>query len=460
MKEQWFQFNEEPLLYPINEAYFGETPPIQRIQRAMTNFRSKWSAKQYQYKPEALQSKEMKELCSAFEDAFGFEIFTLTIIPSIIKVGACTFPVGARWDEYNTKKNIIITKNGYRYKKEAGYATWVLIDGGIIYNTELYTDREVLGIILHEIGHNFASKNGHLNMLRNISSVVSIISGVLAFTVNPMLGIGILFGITENSLILKSFLKLNQYLYKEFPKAMLVGDYLFYGFSMVFDIVGEVQFLGKLGTTFLIPGHFIGYILGRIYNILKPLASTGPGYLVTLIGGYPEEQFADTFSTMYGYGPDLHSGLDKLSSNQSQGYVTQEAIAKNAPIILAINDLCLLPIIIGIAPLDEHPAVFERLMNSIRVLEREAEECHDPRMRKRLKEDIKKLNKSVEEYYTKRELNQKTMGDYKRTNWFSRYYWAFMIKLFGGDLRHHIADKIFDATGSLTTKGDEKDRSR
>ena len=455
MKENWIEWDNGPWLQAINEAYFGETPGIQRIQRAMTAFRQRWSAKQYHYKPEALQSKELRDLCKAFEDEFGFETFALNINPEVS--GGCgTYPIGMRWDEINAKKNIIISKDGYRYRKEAGYICWVVISGGLIYNTTKYTDREVLAVILHEVGHNFSTKNGTINIFKNIGSVVTVAGAVMTAMVNPALGAGWL--ISSSSHFFKALNAITEYCYRNYPQAMLVFDYLSYGFNIVKDIMAEFSFLGRLATMFELPTKVIGYILGTFYGRMKNIMLVGPGYVAHLIAGYPDEQFADSFPTLYGYGPDLHSALDKISAMGNSGYASQDWIARHAPGLLAAYDLCFLPIIIAITPIDEHPAVFERLMNSIRVLETEAEHSHNPKLKKRLKSDIARLNKQVEEYYTKRELTKKTMADPDRTNWFSRYYWAAMINIFGGDLRHHIADALFDVKGSVSTKADIEDK--
>lgn len=457
MKENWIEWDPGPWMQVINEAYFGETPGIQRIQRAMTAFRQKWSAKQYQYKPEAIQSKELKDLCKAFEDEFGFETFALNINQEV-GFGCGTFPVGMRWDEVNAKKNIIISKDGYRYRKESGYICWIVISGGLLYNTTKFTDREVLAVILHEIGHNFSCKNGMINTFKNISSVVTIAGAVMTAMVNPALGAGWL--ITSSSHFFKFLNAVNQYCYRNFPEVMLVFDYLSYGFNIVKDIIGEFTFLSSLATMFEVPSKIIGYLLGLFYGKMRNVMALGPGYAIHLIAGYPDEQFADSFPALYGYGPDVNSALDKISSYGNSGYASQDCIARNAPIFLAAYDLCFLPIVIAITPLDEHPAIFERLMNTIRVLETEAEHSHNPKLKKRLKSDIARLNKQVEEYYTKRELTKKTIADPDRTNWFSRYYWAAMINMFGGDIRHHIADALFDVKGSVSTKGDIEDMRR
>lgn len=449
MKENWIEWDNGPWLQAINEAYFGETPGIQRILRTLSAFRQKWSAKQYQYKPEALQSKELAALAKAFEDEFGFGSCAI-VINNTVMVNAATIPVGMRWDEINTKKNIEVTSTGYRYKKSADYIFWLMIWGGLIYNVERYTDREVLAVLLHEVGHNFSSKNGLINNFKNIGSVLTIAGAVMAAMINPALGAGWL--ITSSSLFWKSINAIQQYCYRNYPQAMLVVDYIDYGFKIMGDILSEVNFLSRLSTMFLLPTHVLGYVLGSLKHKLAGFTAMGPGYLAFLLAGYPDEQFADSFPTMYGYGPDLHSAMDKLQANR--GLVTQDILAKNVPLLMAAYDLCLLPVIIAITPLDEHPAIFERLMNSIRVLENEAEQTHNPRLKKRIKSDIARLNKQVEEYYTKRELTKKTMADPDRSNWFSRYYWAAMINIFGGDLRHHIADAIFDVKNSVTTKSD------
>lgn len=448
MKENWFNFENEIPLYALNEAYFGETPGIKKAQEALDKLRDKYASTTYRYKPEAIQSKEHQAFNKAIEDCFGFDIFDLTICQTGMRFGACTMPIGTEWDCVNVKDNIIITSDGYAYKKSAKFCAWVAIDAGMLFNKEKYTNREIMAVILHEIGHNFSDKNGLINRLRILGSVTTLISGIILTFVNPVIGLTLL--AFSSSTFHKNLILLEQYMNKKYPTFMRYKYTLDNLIGKGLSLLEEIKFIANLTNMINIPGKVLGYFIGRSMRIGKMLMAN-PGRLVSLFSAYPDEQFADNFASLYGYGADLNSSLEKIYEGSGSPRVTENWLAHNAPFILNAYDLMTLPISVVCAPLDEHPMIFERCQNTLRNLKYQAEETKNPKLKARINADIAKCEKQMKDYYDAGNAAQ----DKSTTAFFNRAYGAFCLGFFGGDFRHHIADAIFNVKGSFSEKADK-----
>ena len=351
-----------------------------------------------------------------------------------------------------------ITPTGYRYKKGNKYLCWIILGGGFFYNTKRFTHREVLGIILHEVGHNFSPKVPGINIGRTLGSALVVMSAIAIGMMNAPAGVAIL--LTNSSAFFKFGIFVERYIKNNYPDFADALGLISYYINMYKDMVGEIKFIQSLGNMFVIPMSTIDILLGRIWNYISMLIKT-PGNVCFLVTGYSDEQFADSFPAMYGLGPDIASALDKLSGMKN-GYVSQEVIADECPIIAALYDLCTLPIYIVLAPLDMHPAVFERIKNVQRVLEEEAANTGNPRLKARVAEDNKKLTKYLNEYYNVNhnyleEMNKRKGTRLANDDYFSRNYYALILHVLGGDIRHHIADRLFDARGAISSKRDREE---
>lgn len=458
MSEHWFEFN--PRLWPINEGYFGETEGIRKILDQLGKLRDKYASKPYAYDLRIEKDPGMDKLCKLFCEEFGFYDFVLTIEKSI-QYNAFTFPIGSSWDQVNTRKDIEITPTGYRYKKGNKYLCWIVISGGFFYNTRQFTHREILGIILHEVGHNFSPKVPAINIGRTLGSAFAVMTAVTIGMMNAPAGIVML--LTSSSHFYKFGIFVERYIKKNHPDFADALGLISYYINMYKDVVGEIKFIQSLGSMFTIPLNTIDILLGKIWSYISMLIRS-PGNICFIVTGYSDEQFADSFPAMYGLGPDMGSALDKLSG-MKHGLVSQEGIADECPIIAALYDLCTLPIYIVLAPLDMHPAIFERIKNVQRVLEEEATNTGNPRLKKRIAEDNKKLTKYLNEYYNVNhnyleEMNKRKGDRLARDDYFSRNYYALILHVLGGDLRHHIADKLFDARGAISSKRDREEMAK
>lgn len=158
-------------------------------------------------------------------------------------------------------------------------------------------------------------------------------------------------------------------------------------------------------------------------------------WLVSSLGnptGYADEKFADSFPRMYGYGPELISGLAKLDT-QSNSAV--EYIADNYfPLLPAIYGVYNLPFMLAKITFDEHPQKFDRFNFVISDIEKElARTDLDPKTKKKIKQDAIEMKNEYEKY-------QKSMLKLNKNSAYNLYS-AITIKLFGGSLKSKVASR-------------------
>lgn len=148
-------YNQE-LLQVCTEAYFGETEGIKELQRLISKIRKNTTVSNL---IKINSSIAVSQFNREVEKVFGFKRFALNITVDI-GYSAITIPVGNSLEVLKYKDKISTSKDfGFRFK-ESKYSVMTYISSGMILSKS-FTDREILGIILHEIGHSFTS--GYMN---------------------------------------------------------------------------------------------------------------------------------------------------------------------------------------------------------------------------------------------------------------------------------------------------------
>ena len=440
-------------LIALNEGYFKENSDLIQAQMWLGKLRQKYRSPQFRRNLKALQSEEKLQFEKYMARAFGLDFFTLTIEPDNI-FNACTVPVYFGWDEYNLKGQIEVTPTGYRFSKDAKAFIWVIVNGPLIYD-ERYSDREAMAVILHEVGHNFACKNRKINFLHTIGSALNLMAGLALIFASPVFGFAFL---AVNATGFNRFcLELTAFLEKNYPKLMESVYWLSHNvIGGIMNVLMEAQFVAGL---FSIPG--VSGIFNVVQNVLltkiKGIGVRGFTYIMFLISGYPNDQFADGFAAMYGYGPDLSTAFVTASNATNSGLLTAEVIGKHCPVLLAWYDLITLPFIICITPFDEHPAMIERMQGNLRLLKKEASNTSDEKLKKRINQDIANIEREIDRNYNPKNVVKLTSGP-AWSDVSKRLYSGLVLSLFGGDFRHHIANHVFGAQDSLTSKDDEQFR--
>ncbi|MBR2245903.1 MAG: hypothetical protein IJ880_02555 [Bacilli bacterium] len=355
----------------INEAYFGKSKKVLKIQDCFHKVREKYRDSYMKYNIEG--STEWQELKTAFEDAFGFYSVTLILGRSGIP-NAYTFPISMSLDRvYEIESKVRLSKvEGLKFDPKDKFCTLMAIEECLLFDFD-YTDAEITSIMLHEVGHNFQTVGyKHMVLLAFINNIFNFliglqrgdISGLLLFeplrrgmlgTVNALQG-------TALYNVLDVISKIARY-----PISLAV--------KLVYPLIRVIQ---------------LGY--GTFLALTAPLIA----YSITF-DGYAGENFADKYPVMLGYGVEYGNAMSKL--NSSLNNIGTFWLINKTPILghlyqLLVASVCYL----GMA-LDPHPEYAARMMNIINTLEHDLNDRRlDPKARKQIKEDLAKIRKNMKEY--------------------------------------------------------------
>lgn len=397
----------------LNEVYFGKTKGLLEIENLINNIKSLYSGKTYFSNINA--SQKIEELNRKFEDYFGFKNFALYIQNSAI-TNAMTIPIGCRNDilSGNLISNYVVDKNGYKFKKEAGFSCIVYVYSGIFLNPE-YSAAEVLAIILHEIGHNFSTIiNGGIAFYQDIITYINLY--ILIFS-----SFSILFPyISNTNAVTKWTIGLNKSLNKTFP-----------GIVKFFDSIDSAGgFLNDIGMNVL---SLFTILTAGVVNVYSVIFSKLQKWLNLDFTGYTNEKIADNFASIYGYGPELTSALGKMES-KGMGIVINKTI-NEIPILGTIINMTQLPSYILISAFDEHPIFIERCNDQIRILKKELQKNDlDPKMKKEILNNINEIERSMNKFTdTKEGIKDPLLA--------KKMFWGMMLKLSDGDMRHYVYGK-------------------
>lgn len=398
----------------LNEVYFQKNR-IGELEECISNYRKDlWKSpgliKKFNTHPEILK---FNRLC---EDIFGFKGFMLIISPSTGMVNAMTMPVSYRIDNKNPKNMIVSTNTGFRYKKEANYYTSVIVFSDLITRKDI-SDREVMAIILHEIGHNFqdAINNNSTNMLalKQILVFKDAVISALIGEVESLLSL-----VQSTNMYAKWDNNFSNKIIKKFPKIIDSLDMLKKAFSVILYI--PVKVLNKV----LAP-------LGLYFTTLSIIVD--PTKVGLIMMQYEDEKIADNFPTMYGYGGDVATALTKITYKND--YI-EDMIINDIPVISPI--IGMYDSIIGILmhSIDCHPVLVSRLDDQINYLNKELNNC-DPKVAKEIKTQIKEIESVLDQTILK-------SRDIKDKDLLSKVYYSFVYKLIGkGQVRDlFIGDDI------------------
>ena len=428
----------------LNEAYFGKVPKVVRIEKVIAELKAKYDGDIYN--PKISVDPLWRKLGDAIYDGFGLRpIFDIFNDPMW---NMATIPIGMAFDvalKEDIRKYIIVDKEGYRYDKKAGYMVCFLIYTGLFFD-KLTNTKEVTAILLHEIGHNFtpsAIPVGALDRLFTISQFIAYIGmGIIAITSSSTF-ITSLFASSTVIMFLssnagKKFCKdLDDYLRKKFPSSYYYSMYIdsvFKGYQgLINDFLGTYSFIQ---LPFVVIQRFSNVFLGQ----LRHIGMSGIAMPVTKIRqltlGYTDESFADSFPTMYGYGPDLASAFDNHSFGGELGSssITQE-VKKVCPLYTNFYDLVILPFVILIEAFDEHPSLASRYLVIKKNLEYNLNKNKTIREedKKRIRNDLQRLQKTIDNL-TK--INAKS--PFKDRAMITKLYYAFIYHIMGGDIKSRV----------------------
>ena len=373
----------------LTEVYIGKTKELLLAETQLDIFRKKYMSK-YVFNTRVNSDKDLLKFDRMMEDIFGFGCFTLHIHnqPS---VNAFTMPIDFRCDYRNPTDNIIADKNGFKFKKEYSYAAILGIYSGLIFNPA-FTTPEVMALLLHEIGHNFNSalnkSNGTFtNIIVTIETFISIMSGSPLALINTI----------KNSNQMRMALDTAGKNMREKNAIPVIVYDAFKQLQSVLNTtaltINDILRVGSLGTL---------TIITALYNCVRSalMYIINPANIITKIIGlnikYKSELTADNFPTIYGYGPELASALNKFEGAEGDSSSIIMRSFNKIPVLSTIMHCNEIPVFFLAQMFDEHPHSTARIKDQLDLLNLElSKQDMDPKMVDRIKKDIKECYKSL-----------------------------------------------------------------
>ena len=374
----------------LTEAYIGKTQYLQEIEDKLNQVRGNLNRH-----TDFDRTKTVQEINRLFEKQFGMDIFALHMVNEN-QMNAYTCTIGIKFDIY--KKNyyellVADRKDGYRFKPNNNFCISANVYYGLLANPDL-TDGEILAIILHEIGHNFASfldnkiRVANSEMLDDFISI-SIMKAIFhVLTLRPISAIKDIHNLisTTNELSNKKDSKsAKKDQDKDERKIKAAIDGVKGTYKDFADVVKEVLY--KTNIFVMLKAKFRRKFLIDPYKKSRTQAAK-----VSI--DRRDEIIADKFAAVYGYGPELASGLDKMRMHK---YKEDEIIEKIPVFGKKICDFWD-KLYYDINEFDCHPHSIQRINECIKTLEDELQQKDmDPKLKGAILEQIKIMKNQIED---------------------------------------------------------------
>lgn len=404
-------------LEPMNEAYFKESKEmkemIKYLDRMLTVTHTLKANDEKGY-TKVVNMPEFDKFNRAMESFFGFKNFGLCIqlSPSI---NAYTIPISFKYDvaTASATKYIRMTPNGYKFVG-VEYNTVIFITSGLLSNKN-FNARDIMSVILHEVGHNFsfalnkgAGVFGNMNKVVNYLSLVSdyIFTWIEDYDTVEFNSNYYYNNPEESKMVeLANHLKNKDNVMVNLAAFIMKPLSCLYVFGIGFaSAIYEALTLGVIGQT----------VLRFINRTINPIG------LMYQLYGYNDEKIADNFATIYGFGTEV-------AKFENEIYNIQNA---NNNVVTKIIGLIFAPLNFLYNAVDPHPKQTLRILDQMKILEMElGKECIDKKILGAITKDINNIQKELEKYYTSVKKHNGT---------FSYKFTKLMDKLFGGDVRELV----------------------
>lgn len=393
----------------LNEEYYGTNNELKKAEMALERLKERIDKEEVAVDIPA--SEEYTVLKEALCKVFGFSDILLQAglfyNDAIYTIPLCNSP---SFIISNFKGGKYFTKNEYGicFTKEADMVTTIHLDFGVMAKEGAnITGKEMLAIILHEIGHNFFSTNWKTSLLLYFSNIHTILTMIIANITHPDMYFMIFMFALQNIFVSNKFLvKMSSkfdtaltnatkdtILRKIFVTLLQFSLLLNAEFSMVYNVIMAI---------FLFPVHWLYRITSTVAISVFNLVTFG--WLDTLYVGYDNEKFSDNFATTYGYGAELASGLAKITEYDRQGHsrTLRDMCEEDSSGItqFAINLATLPTQILSHALTDCHPETEQRILNQIKMLKTELKSKDlKPATKKKILADLNRLEKVERTYF-------------------------------------------------------------
>ena len=264
----------------FTEAYLGKMPEFERVSALFDKMLLK--AKEDPKNMNPNKWKENEEICKIFAKVFGLKSVWFYWIPHDMR-NAFTVTVRS-FLMVGDSKEMIVNRPGKGFYDTSHKSVFTIYGYcGLLLPEAKMTGRELCAIFLHELGHNF--------------------------DYSPYLHVGFLMKAIINAN--GSSIEQNNRVKEDYHDQVLDEyDYLYYKNSTRDKIRKRYE---KAMKEYFNSGAFRNF-MSFVANTLSVLMCLPIAPLIQIsdLEAHKGEQFADSFATAYGYGPDLISGLEKL----------------------------------------------------------------------------------------------------------------------------------------------------
>lgn len=386
--------NESELLSIIQEVQF-ENSKITQIEKLVGELRS--SCINENYPASKINTNPLvKEISELFEQAFGFNSFQLSVDHSKFP-NAYTVPMSSSVDSWNYKKCVKRTNEGLQFTPLAKANVVGVITTGLFLD-DAYSDREIVAILLHEIGHNFSdSINNTLGIFSNFKKILLIPNLII----HPH---------NLSNKVRGSVIKFNKNMRENYTS--LVDSYN--AVKMVIGTANYVVMTLNRGIS-LIPHLAVSNLIKNLNGIIMQIVRNPIAIITNTIlnfFGKEDEYTSDSFAAMYGYGVELSSALLKMERHNA---TPVDTALKSSPIGAAYLAVLVESVdFINQLFSDNHPATAKRLLNVLDTLEKELNKDYiNPKLKKETKKEIDEIKKLINE-----EMENKSFdGNIWRVTW-------------------------------------------
>ena len=323
------------------------------------------------------------------------DIFALHMINEN-QINAYTCVIGLKFDIYkNDFSQYLIAdrKDGYRFKPNNNFCISANVYYGLLANPDL-TDAEIVAIILHEIGHNFSSfldnkiRIANKEMLDNFVAIYAMRIIVRVLTLRFKKAAKELYDAidTYNYLQNKKHVKAAKKDQENGERKAYAKYQAMKGIYRDFrDVLSDVLY--KTNIFKMMKAKFRRKIYVDPYKRTRAQAAK-----VSI--DRRDEIIADKFAAVYGYGPELGSGLRKMSLYKSR----DTEIIESIPVFgKKICDFWT-KLYYDINEFDCHPHSVQRINECIKTLEDELQQKDmDPKLKGAIQEQIKIMKNQIED---------------------------------------------------------------
>lgn len=383
----------------LNEAYMGKTKNLLEVEKFLQVVVDKAKATTpgdgASYKSlNELKEVDMIEELLRKEFKFKKVILNFYDTRTIISMpNALTMPDAIKISTSDNLKSLIMNPIADRSKITANVNFGVELIRLFNLNAE-----EVLALILHELGHD-DDYSLYYRLARQVVPMMNILSGNIG-SVLALLPLG--------GTITEMMKNLN-------------------------DSLSKVGWLNKLTNSIFKLGlsidqitKFAGFLLIPMVNPITTIpAAVAKNLYITAIPEYKMEEYADSFSTKYGYGPALASGLHKIEADPDIKIV--QKFDKLPNFMKVMNDISTTNLMIVLHMVDPHPQNITRMTNQLRIIEKELDNKDlNPKLRAELKHDYDNLKNFIEDEVINKE------ADSNKNRQMRAMYCAMVYRMTGG----------------------------